>query len=105
MSLDQRQKILDAAGIIVAEAGAYVFTVLGVLFSQYIPALRKSLEVPLEDLIPSAPQLIGASLVALLVTMFLEDQAKDHFSNLKSKFARYFLYGVAWSQVFDSIFG
>ena len=96
---------LEAIKNVFIEFGAYIFTVLGVLFSQYVPILRESLSIPMEKLLPTASELIGACVVALIVAIFLEDREKDHFSNVKSKFARYFLYGIAWSEMFSSILG
>lgn len=99
------QRKLDFLTTALIEFGAYLFSVLGVLFSEYIPALRKSLAIDLDMLIPSLPKVIGAAMVAIVVTFFIEDTESDKITGIKSRFARHFLFGIAWAQIFSSIIG
>jgi len=85
------------------EFGTYVATVLGVLLSKYLPKLQKTLELDIKSIVPSYAQLIGASIIALIITYIIEVQNKDKVDHIKVRLLQHFVYGLAVQHILASI--
>lgn len=100
---NQADEVQQAIINFLFEFGAYAATVLGVLFSEYLPELRQSIEI--EFTTPSISKLFGAAFIALLVSFFMQDGTKDKFQPFKNRLLTHFAYGVMWVQILKVIWG
>jgi len=91
-----------------SEFGVYLAAVIGVLFSRYLPEIMATGDVGSISLtIPKIGELVGAFVVAALVTYILDNKGdkEGKLKAIKRRLFNSFAYGIMWFQLMQTILG